>query len=204
MKTRRQGFTLLEVIIAVMLIAMVAVTIQRFVGATMTGISVSTERQQDVETMNALFRYVKSQLDELPVHGQTLIMGYEHLYGTLHADELQLRCSQGEGTLTGAAEGEWFVTLTLREQQENRRKLDLGLIRRPADGSNDKDLNWIPLVRDVAGLKFEYFDPRLNAWQTKWNDQSSKPLLVRMQVWRTPDSVPELAVFTINASLVQQ
>jgi hypothetical protein len=186
-----------------MLIAMVAVTIQRFVGATISGISVASERQEDVETMNALFRYVRTELDELPQRGQSLIMGYEHLYGTLHSDELQWRCSQGQGTLTGAADGEWFVTLTLREQPENRRKLDLGLIRRPVTNVNDKELNWVPLVRDVAALKFEYFDPRLNAWQTKWNDANAKPLLVRMQVWRTPDSVPEIAVFTITASLVQ-
>ena len=75
MTARRQtsAFTLFEVILAVLLIAMIAVTVQRFVGATMTGIEVSQDRQKETEVMAALFRFVDTQLDELPVRGQTLI-----------------------------------------------------------------------------------------------------------------------------------
>jgi type II secretory pathway pseudopilin PulG len=206
MKARRQNsaFTLFEVILAVLLIAMIAVTVQRFVGATMTGIEVSQDRQRETEVMTSLFRYVDAQLDELPIRGQTLIQGFPHKFGELNNDELQWRCVGGHGTLTGAAEGEWFVTLMLQPQAPASRILDLGLRRKPVNAGNDKELNWIPLVRDVAGLKFEFFDARLNAWIERWNDPNAKPLLVRMQVWRTKDSIPEVSVFTINSSMAQQ
>jgi type II secretory pathway pseudopilin PulG len=206
MKVRRQNsaFTLFEVILAVLLIAMIAVTVQRFVGATMTGIEVSQDRQRETEVMTSLFRYVDAQLDELPIRGQTLIQGFPHKFGELNTDELQWRCAGGHGTLTGAADGEWFVTLMLQPQAPASRTLDLGLRRKPVSGGNDKELNWIPLVRDVAGLKFEFFDARLNAWIERWNDPNAKPLLVRMQIWRTKDSIPEIAVFTINSSMAQQ
>jgi hypothetical protein len=197
------AFTLFEVILAVLLIAMIAVTIQRFVGATMTGIEVSQDRQRETEAMSALFRYVDAQLDELPIRGQMLIQGFPHKFSELNSDELQWRCSAGQGTLTGAAEGEWFVTLMLQPQQGSK-TLDIGLRRKPVNGVNDKEQNWIPLVRDIAALKFEYFDARLNAWIERWNDPNAKPLLVKMQVWRTKDSVPEMALFTINASMAQQ
>jgi type II secretory pathway pseudopilin PulG len=206
MKVRRQNsaFTLFEVILAVLLIAMIAVTVQRFVGATMTGIEVSQDRQRETEVTTALFRYVDAQLDELPIRGQTLIQGFPHKFGELNTDELQWRCVGGHGTLTGAADGEWFVTLMLQPQAPASRVLDLGLRRKPVNGGNDKELNWVPLVRDVAGLKFEFFDARLNAWIERWNDPNAKPLLVRMQIWRTKDSIPEVAVFTINSSMAQQ
>jgi len=198
------AFTLFEVILAVLLIAMIAVTVQRFVGATMTGIQVSQDRQRETEVMGALFRFVDTQLDELPVRGQTLIQGFPHKFGQLNTDELQWRCVGGHGTLTGAADGEWFVTLMLQPQAPNSKVLDLGLRRKPVNGGNDKELNWIALVRDVAGLKFEFFDARLNAWIERWNDPNAKPLLVRMQVWQTKESIPEIAVFTINSSMAQQ
>jgi hypothetical protein len=203
-RRHNSAFTLFEVILAVLLIAMIAVTIQRFVGATMTGIEVSQDRQRETEAMSALFRYVDTQLDELPIRGQMLIQGFPHKFGELNSDELQWRCSAGQGTLTGAAEGEWFVTLTLQAQGQGSKTLDVGLRRKPVNGANDKEQNWIPLVRDIAALKFEYFDARLNAWIERWNDPNAKPLLVKMQVWRTKDSVPEMALFTINASMAQQ
>jgi hypothetical protein len=206
MNARRHAsaFTLFEVILAVLLIAMIAVTVQRFVGATMTGIEVSQDRQRETESMSALFRYVDTQLDELPIRGQTLIQGFPHKFGELNSDELQWRCSAGQGTLTGAAEGEWFVTMMLQPQAVNSRTLDLGLRRKPVNNANDKQLNWIPLIRDVAALKFEYFDARLNAWIERWNDPNAKPLLVRMQIWRTKESIPEISIFTINSSMAQQ
>jgi hypothetical protein len=198
------AFTLFEVILAVLLIAMIAVTVQRFVGATMTGIEVSQDRQRETEVATALFRYVDAQLDELPVRGQMLIQGFPHKFGELNTDELQWRCAGGHGTLTAAAEGEWYVTLMLQPQAPNSRVLDLGLRRKPVTGGNDKEQNWIPLMRDVAGLKFEFFDARLNAWIERWNDPNAKPLLVKMQIWRTKDSIPEICLFSLNSSMAQQ
>jgi hypothetical protein len=206
MQTRRHAsaFTLFEVILAVLLIMMIAVTIQRFVSSTMTGIEVSKDRQRETEVVSALFRYVDAQLDELPVRGQTLIQGFPHKFGELNSDELQWRCVAGQGTLTEAAEGEWFVTLMLQPQAQGSRKLDLGLRRKPANGANDKETNWIPLLQEVAAVKFDYFDARLNAWIERWNDPNAKPLMVKMQIWQSKDSVPEVALFTINSSMAQQ
>ena len=202
---RRRGFTLLEVIIAVVLIALIAVTVQQFVQATLTGISFSTEREAEEEGLSALFRYVEAQLDALPARGQGLLLATPHKFNGISSDELQWRCRAGQGTLTGAAEGEWYVTLALLPQKGRPSKYDLGLRRRNVNApQNDKEMNWVPLLLDVAAVKFDFFDPRLNAWLDRWNDQNARPLLVRMQLWRTRESVPDVATFAINSAMTQQ
>ena len=200
-----RAFTLLEVIIAVVIIALIAVTVQQFVATTLTGIHYSTEREAEEEGLAALFRHVEAQLDALPARGQGLLLGTPHKFNNLSSDELQWRCRAGEGTLTGAADGEWYVTLMLLPQKARTGKYDLGVRRRGINApQGDKELNWIPLLLDVAAIKFDFFDPRLNAWLDRWNDQNVRPLLVRMQLWRTRDSLPDVATFTINSAQTQQ
>jgi prepilin-type N-terminal cleavage/methylation domain-containing protein len=201
----KRAFTLLEVMIAVLLIAMVAVTIQRFVEATLTGIRHSLEREEESEAMSGLFRLIDTQLDDLPLKGQAVIVGNPHHFADqLPSDELEWRCRPGQGTLTGAGEGEWRVTLMLRPQPENARKYDLGLRRRSVEFGTDKDWNWVPLLKDVAGVKFLYFDSRLNASVNRWQDPNARPLLVQMWLWKTRNSLPEMATFTVNSALTQQ
>ena len=203
--TNTRGFTLLEVMIAVVLIALVAVTIQRFVEATLTGIQHSMEREEESETISGLFRYIDTQLDELPFKGQGAIAGTPHQFGNqLPSDELEWRCRPGHGTLTRAGDGEWRVTLMLRPQGERSNKFDLGLRRRSVENGTDKDWNWVPLLTDVAGIKFQYFDARLNAPVNRWQDPNARPLLVQMWLWRTKNSLPEMATFTVNSALTQQ
>jgi len=205
LRSGSQGaFTLLEVIIAVVLIALIAVTVQQFVQATLTGISFSTEREAEEEGLAALFRHVETQLEDLPSRGQGLLLGTPHKFNGFSSDELMWRCRAGQGTLTGAAEGEWQVTLALMPQRGKANKFDLGLRRHPANApANDKEMNWVPLLLDVAAVKFDFYDPRLNAWLDRWNDQNARPLLVRMQLWRTKESMPDTATFMINSAQLQ-
>jgi prepilin-type N-terminal cleavage/methylation domain-containing protein len=201
----RRGFTLFEVIVAVVIIALIAVTVQQFVQATLMGIQFSTEREAEDEGLAALFRHVEAQLDSMPARGQGLLLATPHKFNGFSADELQWRCRGGQGTLTDAADGEWNVTLMLFPQKGKPGKYDLGLRRKTINApQGDTELNWVPLLLDVAAVKFDFFDPRLNAWLDRWNDQNARPLLVRMQLWRTRDSIPDVATFTINASQQQQ
>jgi prepilin-type N-terminal cleavage/methylation domain-containing protein len=205
MKDQRRAFTLIEVIVAVAIIGMIALSLQRIVTAGLTAMSVSSERELETEQMTALYRYMDRQLQELPKRGQSLILGASFRQGAnaLNTDELQWRARPGAGTLTSAGEGEWFVTLALMPQSQGSRIKDLGIRRRKVEAS-EKEYDWVPLVQDVAGLKFEYYDPRLNAWLERWTDQNSQPLLIRMLLWKTKESLPERKVFTVTSSYVQQ
>lgn len=201
---RRGAFTLIEVIVAVVLIGLIAVTLNRFVTTALMGIGISTERELESERMAALFRYIDTQLDELTPRAQSSLLGTPHKFGNnLNSDELQWRCLPGSGTLSSTGEGEWFVTLTLMPTSKTSTTLDLGLKRRYVD-ADEREFDWVPLVKDVAGLKFEYYSVQLNAWLDRWNDQNSRPRLVRMLLWKTKDSLPERAVFSVNSSRIER
>jgi len=201
---KRAGFTLLEVIVAVVLIGIIAVTLQRFVSTTLLGIQFSTEKELESETMSALFRYIDVQLDDITPNIQSSLLGTPHKFGNnLNSDELQWKCFTGSGTLSSSGEGEWYVTLTVMPQTKTSSKLDLGLKRRHVD-ADERNYDWVPLLKDVSGLKFEYYSTQLNAWLDRWNDQNARPRLVRMILWKTKDSMPERAVFTVNAALIER
>lgn len=202
---RRRAFTLLEVVVAVALVGMIAITLQQFVSTTLIGISASTEREQEVERIAALFRYIDQQLDELPVRGQSTLLGTPHKFGnSLNSDELQWRCLAGSGTMSSAGDGEWFATLTLMPAAKASGKLNLVLRRRYVDAADNAYEKEVPLLEDVAGLKIEYYSQQLNAWLDRWNDQNSRPRLVRVLLWRTKDSLPERGVFTVNAARIER
>jgi len=202
---RRTGaFTLLEVIVAVLLIAMISLTLQRFVDAMLTGIAASTEREAEAEKISALMRYLGVQLNAIPPSGIERLKGDRHKFNNLYADELTWRCRGGAGTLTTSADGEWRVTLMLRPQKEKQSKYDLGLRRVRVEGGTDKDWNWVPLLPDVPELKIDYFDADLNAPMERWTDGSRLPLLVTITFRRAGDAVPETATFKINPAEAQR
>lgn len=200
----RRAFTLLEVVVAVVLIGLISMTLYRFVETSLTGIEFSKEREAEAEKVAAVFRYIDAQLDDLKPRAQNSLIGTPHKFGSsLNSDELQWRCFAGAGTLSSAGQGEWYGTLTLMPQKKNTSVLDLGIKRRYVD-ADEKSFDWVPLMRDVAGLKFEYYSQQLNAWLDRWNDINSRPRLVRMWLWRTKDSMPEQAVFTVNSSRLER
>lgn len=201
---RCAGFTLLEVIVAVLMIGMIALTLYRFVSTTILGIQTSTEHELQAEKMSALFRYIDAQLDELQPFGQSTLLGTPHKFGNnLNADELQWRGQAGSGTMTGAAEGEWFTILTLMPEKGSR-QTNLVLRRRNVNAADNDYEREVPLVPNVSGLKFEFYSAQLQAWLDRWNDQNARPKLVRMLLWRTKDSPPERAVFTVNSARVER
>jgi len=46
-------------------------------------------------------------------------------------------------------------------------------------------------------MEIRYFDQRLNAWLEKWTDQSARPSLVRMRIWRAGDDQPYEQIFNL-------
>ncbi|HEX8310400.1 MAG TPA: hypothetical protein VF614_03715 [Chthoniobacteraceae bacterium] len=197
------GFTLFEVMIAVFMTVLITFSLFRFVSANLDALRFSTENAAEGEAIVGLINLVQGQLNELPVVGQALLTGKAQKFKGLASDEMQWRTKAGVGVLTTAARGDYQVTLMLQPPEKTSARLDLGLRRRPTAGT-DKDEQWMRLIENFAAMEIRYFDPRINSWLERWQDQNVRPSLVRIRLWRRADDEPYEAVLNIPAALTQQ
>ena len=203
-KTADRAFTLLEVMIAVGVIALITISLYRFVAATLTAIRVTSEVNDDRQSVVALVKAVETELQDLPPRQVGAIQGIDHKFDGLQADELQWYCKGGNGLFTKAAEGEWYSTLTI-QRNKTTRELEIGLRRRPID-AKEADYKWWPLLRGVSALEVRYFDKRLgaNGWVARWPDKTTRPSLVRIRIWREGDTPAYEAVIAVPSANLQQ
>jgi prepilin-type N-terminal cleavage/methylation domain-containing protein len=200
---RPRAFTLLEVMIAIAIVGLLTMSIYRFVVANLTALQFSTEMSVERGMMTGLVNFVGGQLADIPAQGQGLLLGQPHKYHDLASDEMQWLCRPGAGILTDAATGQFRVTLELRPVTKTSAELELGIRRRPVDGT-EKDETWVSLMRPVQALEIRYFHPQLNAWVDRWNDQNRRPSVVRISITRTLDEPPYEAVLPLPATNLQQ
>ena len=198
----KRGFTLLEIMIGVLIIALITLSVYRFVVANLVAIRVSSEVNDDRKSLVALVRMVETELQDLPPRINGAIQGIPHKFDGQPSDELQWYCKAGSGLMTGAAEGEWFTTLTI-QRNKTTREMEIGLRRRPIE-AKEGEYDWWPLLRNVNGLEIRYFDPRLNSWIERWNDKNTRPGLVRLRIWRNADDPPYESVVAIPSANLQQ
>lgn len=213
-----RGFTLLEVIIATVIIALMTFGLYRFIASNLNALRVSTELQDERQSLQGLVKFLQVQLGDLPIRRQGVLSGAPFKFNNLSSDEMTWLCSAGHGLMTDAAEQDYKVTLALQPVEKGSKELELGLRREPAGDENDQRLNadfftrgagtqkynWLPLVRGVAAIKIRYFDERLNAMVDRWNDPNARPRLVSMSIWRHPDDLPYEAVFDVLSARLQQ
>jgi type II secretion system protein J len=199
---KRRGFTLLEVMIGVGVIALITISVYRFVASTVTAIRVTSANNDDQHALVALVKAVEAELQDLPPRVNGAIRGVPHKFDNLQADELQWYCKGGNGLFTKAAEGEWYTILTIQRDKVTR-ELEIGVRRRPID-AKETDFKWWPLLRRVSALEVRYFDRRLNTWIERWNPQDARPALVRLRIWRDPNDPPYESVIAIPTANLQQ
>lgn len=188
---RARAFTLLEIMLAVIILGMMALVIYRFVQTNITAIRVSSGTEAVTARYDGLRELLTQHLQSLPpgtgaLSGEPLkIEGHDR-------DELTWFCSAGPGVLTRYASGDYRVSLRLRRHDAKSQQLDLGLLRKPKDDtsvSNEHE-TWVRLIDNVATLQIRFFDSRLNTWVQRWTDTVTLPRLVKVVIGRTDAKVP--------------
>ncbi len=200
---RRRAFTLIEVMVAVFVVALLAVAINRFIAANLIALKFSTDASAERRAMVGLVNILQTKLIELPPTGQSRLAGVPHKFGEFSSDTLEWGCGSGIGVMTGAASGEYRVVFQVKPIEKTSTVLELGLLRRPVDGTQ-KDETWLPLMSNVAGLEIRYFHPQLNAKVDRWNDPALVPSLVFVSIWRSATEPPFEAVLTVPVAKLQQ
>lgn len=183
----RHGFTLLEIMLAVAVLGLVAISIYRFVDSTLSAVRISAEKFQDDELIASFTRYLRAQILDLPVR-LGAITGEPHRFDDIPCDELRWIASSGSGLLTRFGRGEYTVTLTAQQIKGKNGEFELGLRRQDIDGQ--EDLTWLPLFQGVKGFEVRYYDTRSQEWLDRWADLTARPTLVKVRLWRDPSPDP--------------
>jgi len=195
---RRRGFTLLEIIIAVAILATMAMSIYRFVQSNLSAIRVSSEAIAADAQYDGLREVLIAQWQSLPP-GKGALLGDTFKLEDRSRDEVRWICSAGPGLMTRYAAGDFVVALRL-QSEKNGKGFDLGLLRKPLAESDLSDVNqsWVPLINNVTSLQVRYFDARLNVWVEKWTDSGTLPRLVKLTIGRADAGIPWEAIIPLG------
>jgi len=194
----RRGFTLLEIIIAVAILATMAMSIYRFVQSNLSAISASSNAIAADARYDGLLEVLTTQWQSLP-SGKGALLGDSFKLSDRPRDEIRWVCGGGPGLMTRYASGEFIVSLRLQSEKDSSR-YDLGFLRRPKSDTSVSDVRetWIPLIENVTSLQIRYFDPRINTWVERWTDSGTLPRLVKLTIGRPDSSVPWEAVIPLS------
>lgn len=193
------AFTLLEIVLAVAILAMMSVAIYRFVVSNVTAVRLSTELNAADAQYAGFLSLLTEQWEELPA-GTGALTGEPLKLNDESRDVITWITSAGPGLLTRYAAGEYLVRMQLRPIQKESDVLELGFLRRPltsAEGDDSAE-TWVGLIRGVRTLKIEYFDSRLNSWVDRWTDASTLPWLVKVTLGRRDTPAPWEAVVALK------
>jgi prepilin-type N-terminal cleavage/methylation domain-containing protein len=202
---RRRGFTLLEIIMAVAILATMALAIYRFVQSNMVAIRLSSEANAADARYDGLREVLAAQWQSLP-SGKGALLGDAFKLSDRERDEIRWICSAGPGLMTRYAAGDFVVALRLQSEKKDSDRLDLGFLRKPKDDSLLTNANetWIPLIEDVGSMQIQYFSAITNVWQQGWNNGQALPQLVKLVVQRRDAAVPWEVIIPVRRTPWQQ
>ena len=198
-KQSRPGFTLLEVTLAVAILALMSLAIYRFVQSNIQALRISSEATIADDRYETLRALLTDQLESLP-GGSGALAGEPFKLRDRSRDELKWTASAGSGLLTRYAAGDFTATLRLQPEDNDSDRLDLGLLRKPKKDRSFSDAHesWVPLIEDVHSLQIRYFDPRVNVWLSRWTDTVTLPRLVKIVIERNDSAIPWEAIIPLG------
>src|SRR5215470_10122474 len=144
---RSRGFTLLEIIMAVAILATMAIAIYRFVQSNLVAIRLSSDAIAADARYDGLREVLAQQWQSLP-SGKGALLGDAFKLNDRERDEVRWICSAGPGLMTRYAAGDFVVALRLQAAKTDSDRYDLGFLRKPADDSSLTNANetWVPLI----------------------------------------------------------
>ena len=198
-RRRYRGFTLLEIMLAVTILGMMALAIFRFVQANLTALQFSSDTAAADAQYDGLRDLLTTQWQSLsPLRAR--MVGEPFKLNDRERDEIRWNCGAGPGLLTRYAPGEFTVVLRLQPANDKSDQLDLGILRKPQDDSDNTEGHetWVPLIKNVGSLEITYFDPNANAWLPRWPGGNRMPSLVKVSVGRPDATDPWEAVIPLR------
>src|SRR3954454_17391774 len=117
-KRPRTGFTLLEIMLAVVILATMSMAIYRFVQSNLLALRISSETAAVDASYDGLRDLLISQWQNLP-SGSAALTGDAVKVSDRSRDQITWVCGAGPGLLTRYASGDFNVSMRLRPEPKN-------------------------------------------------------------------------------------
>jgi len=176
-RARRRGFTLIEVILSLAILALLTGGVFGTVRATMSATAALRDAQQQRQGVYGLIELCQQTLSSLP--GEASVI--KQVRRDNSTPELTLRQAPRAFALGERAFFYGETALTARRQ--NNGALTLGVEYRKINRWTQKvegDPQWLPLLKDVQGVAWNFYDPGSGIWLDHWENASRKPQGVRL------------------------
>ncbi len=134
-----RGFTLLEITLAVGILAMMSLVVYRFVQTNMAAMQLSASTTAKDESYGGLLNLLGAQLPNL-TPGEGSLLGETFQFSDRPRDEMTWICGAGPGLLTRYATGDFAVSLRLRPMPKSSDRMEIGINRKPRVGSGRRNL----------------------------------------------------------------
>ena len=207
------AMTILEVVLAVAVLAMISIAVFQFVRSNLKAVSISTQDVNDRLAVERLMELVQEEFYNIPARGQATLLSKAVRLGGRDVDVVEWRSKGGPGLMTTAAKGEYQVRLRIKPVQRDSSKYEIGVERELVmqdtalglvAGAGTSKPDWIPLIPDAYSLRCRFFDARLNTEVENWTDPSTRPSYMRLSIMRDGDLVPFEAVVANPGAIATQ
>jgi hypothetical protein len=128
-RTKETAMTILEVILAVLVLAMISVAVFQFVRSNLKAISLSSQDINDRLALERLTEVVQEEFFSFPGRGQSTLLSKAVKVGGRDVDSVEWRTKGGPGMMTTAAKGEYVVRLRIRPVERDSSKYEIGFER---------------------------------------------------------------------------
>jgi len=205
------GFTLLELILALGIFAIIAVGIFGVLDASMRTTQELYDAQRVTRQIGAFAELCRTTFSTLPATASFRVPPSEEAEGqeVVFSDAPSIFAWGGNPLNYGT------TTLAVRPQEDGHFNLSIsrsdfappkeeGVFSEPSDSDpslepDDQGRYWLMLVADLEWARWRFFDPRLKEWVESWV-QDTRPPLVELSLLLPGDTVPFRAVFPVAAT----
>ncbi len=174
----RRGFTLIEVMLAIAILVLLMGGLFGTVRATVKACGALRETQQARERIDGFFLVCQQTFPALPAPA-TLVT----VPAGPGSPAVSLVLRNAPAALAVGARGVFFGETAVVARPQNNGGLTLGIEYRQIDPQTNQvrpDPLWLPLVTDLQGVAWSFYDGQTGQWQERWDDASRHPTLVRL------------------------
>jgi len=174
---REGGFTLIEVLLAVSLVALMAALVFGSLYVTTSAIDVAREASANEQIVRSTMRVM---IEELSLGKDSSFGHWIGMNGQFDGQPADTVAFVTMGQFRGEASNKDSEQVRIVYTRE--RDLLLRFARKNIYGLTDESVERVELARKVKGFNVRYYDGRARLWVDEWNDTSRGPKVLLLEV----------------------